>query len=142
MQDAIIAEEAEHLQQPAWVNENRAKINSLGDLIYTYKYNKTNDELGRLLGGPLLGRITSDMAQLQHHLTDDQMPYKLNLYSGHDTSLLALAAGLDVHIDSPTFASCILIELYQTVGEGLVVEMCHRNSGTQTPVKLAQCEFS
>ena len=36
----------------------------------------------------------------------------MNIYSGHDTSLLALASALNVEIERPRFSSCIMLELH------------------------------
>ena len=72
------------------------------------------------------------------------MLYKMNIFSGHDTSLLSLSAGLDIEISLPVFASCIMIELYHTTGTGYTVEIFYRNdsSGNLQPLKLKNCDFS
>merc|ERR1712023_489452 len=96
--------------------------------------------MGKLLGGSFIAKMISNMKNFSNK-NNAKKTFKLNIFSGHDTSLLAVSAGLDIHIDIPTFASCLLFELYESNSD-LIVRMFYRNGNNGTsliPLKLGQC---
>lgn len=143
--DSMLAEKAQGWKQPEWINRLWDQILDLSDWIFINNYSaRDDDEMGRLLGGALLQRITSDMKSLVlKKLTNkDLILPKMNIFSGHDTSVLSLAAGLDIKIERPVFASCIMVELYSQTNGTDLVEIYFRNNGTVTPLKLKHCNHS
>ncbi|XP_065670526.1 lysosomal acid phosphatase isoform X4 [Hydra vulgaris] len=117
------------------------QIIKLGDWTFLNKF-QGDEEFSRLVGGVLLYEIVSHMEKfaINRHYKD---LYKMNIYSGHDTTILSLMAALNVDLSVPPFAASIMIELYQDVNNSLFVEIEYRNStGNPFFLKLHDCDIS
>merc|ERR1712048_231459 len=152
--DTIVAERTENLPQDSWVLDKYSALKELSDKTFLFKY-FGGEKMGRLLGGKLLGIIIKDMlkkvrpAQFSHEASTEV----LHIYSGHDTSILSLMSALNIHIqNAPSFAACVLIELYtakNNESEIPVVEIQYRNetslidgSNKLYPLRVPNCGFS
>jgi len=140
--DDYLCERTQNLSSPDWV---LARLNELVDVSTWTFLNKYSgdDEVGRILGGSFLNLIINNMKQMSEGTKSTDL-FKMNIFSGHDTSLLSLAAGLDIQMTVPPFASCIMLELHADESNNYYVEMQYRNdsSGTLYPLELKECQFS
>jgi len=140
--DNYLCERMQNLSSPSWTLERLDEIIEISD--WTFLNNFTGDnEMGRLLGGSFLNLIINNMKQMSEGTKSTDL-FKMNIFSGHDTSLLSLAAGLDIQMTVPPFASCIMLELHADESNNYYVEMQYRNdsSGTLYPLELKECQFS
>jgi len=140
--DPIVCEIAEKLKLPTWIHELWNEASTLDNRLHIFKYSG-DDETGRLLGGSLLGKINENMMKLSQNKDVENM-HKLNIWSGHDLSLLALCAALDVKIDFPVYATSIMIELYQSSEKEYFVEIAYRKDydNAVERLKLKNCDYS
>jgi len=143
--DSTIAEMSEGMSIPEWLRSRWWQTYKYSEWMFMFMYTG-DDELGRLLGGTLLARINQNMQQWpkgsQHK--DTKHSYKMNMFSGHDTTILSLAAALGISIEMPNFSACVMIELFSDdAGVNHHVEMFYRNSHTDevTPLKLKKCGY-
>lgn len=141
--DCAFCERAQNLTVQKWIVDIFDQMADFTYWVFQYKYNGDgSDEVARLTGGPLLGTIVDNMVDSLTNTTTSDL-YKMNIFSGHDSSLLALSAGLNVPIAKPLYGACIMLELYRTTAKGgYVVEMVYRNAGNLTQLKLKECPFS
>ena len=62
----------------------------------------------------------------------------MNMYSGHDTTVMSLATALDVPIEFPNYSACIMVELYLVHGPVMSVLILGAGAedgvGCSTPV--------
>lgn len=138
--DVSRSEREQGFQVPKWIIENYLEIEEY--LRWTTSYlEQGGDELARLVGGPLLSKIISDMSFVNHTNKVTHIP-KMNIFSGHDHSIVAFAAALGVKIDPPDFGACIMVELYHNKVFGNTVELYYRNKGKFTPLKLTGCDYT
>ncbi|XP_012560453.2 prostatic acid phosphatase isoform X1 [Hydra vulgaris] len=141
--DVFKCEAAQGFSPPKWYKDIEMQLQDICSWVFLYQYKNADDELGRLLGGALLDSINTNMRNFKTKRSYDEL-YKLSIFSGHDTSILALAATLDLEITVPTFASCFMIEMYEDNNGNFLVEMHFRNdtSGNIFPFKLKDCDIS
>lgn len=141
--DCVKAETAEGLEQPDWIKERLPEIQDLSWFLFQFSYigqPGTADLLGRLTGGTLLGKMIENMKSFG---TDDVAP-KLNLFSGHDTSILSLSTALGITIEKELpFSAMAIVELRKTSSGLYYVTMKyhHGNMTSYTPWKLSDCDF-
>jgi len=141
--DVYLCEKAENLTSPAWLLSRLDELIDISTWFALHSYFAGDDEVGRLLGGSFLNLIINNMKQMSEGTKSTDL-FKMNMFSGHDSSILALATALDIDITYPTFAACIMIELYTDESNNYYVEMQYRNdsSGTLYPLELKECQFS
>lgn len=149
--DPIRCEIAEKLELPSWIHSVWDELSPLDNWIHHFFYSG-NDETSRLLGGPLLGQMVENMKKLapgsvnqepQNNNGEEFIP-KLNMWSGHDLTVLALSAALGVHIDFPVYATSIMLELYQSSDAEYFVEIAYRKDYKDSveKLKLKGCDYS
>jgi len=138
-----ICEKAENLTSPAWLLSRLDELIDISTWLALHSYFAGDDEVGRLLGGSFLNLIINNMKQMSEGTKSTDL-FKMNMFSGHDSSILALATALDIDITYPTFAACIMIELYTDESNNYYVEMQYRNDsiGTLYPLELKECQLS
>jgi len=137
--DPSHCEMAEGKNIPKWLEKVWPQTETMWKWFYTYNFTGDN-ELGQLLGGTFLGVINNNMETYANNKLGAEELFKMNMFSAHDTTLLALSAALDVFIDMPNYSACIMIELYESKGEHYV-EMYYRNNFNDKliPLKLKRC---
>nr|XP_047143619.1 lysosomal acid phosphatase-like isoform X5 [Hydra vulgaris] len=141
--DVFECEAAQGFSPPKWYKDIEMQLLDICSWVFLYQYKNADDELGRLLGGTLLDWINTNMRNFKTKRSYDEV-YKISIFSGHDKSILALAATLDLEITVPTFASCFMIEMYEDNNGNFLVEMHFRNdtSGNTFLFKLKDCDIS
>lgn len=139
--DALVCEKVAGFKIPSWAQQNWKKLLEITKWVFLNQY-KGSDELGRLLGGTLLGIMNDNMEKRKEGKYLDLLK-KLYMFSGHDTSILSLTAALDIEMSVPTFASCMMVELYKDSGNNYFVEIHYRNdsSGSTYLMKLKECDY-
>lgn len=139
--DTTICERTDGKSVPKWVDRLWNETISVANWFFVDKY-RGDDELGRLLGGSFLWEINENMRKVSNN-EDLKDLFKMNIFSGHDTSLLALSTALDVDIGVPHFSSCIMVELYYS-NDNYFVEMFYRYDQTNNlkKLKLKMCDYS
>ncbi|XP_057302555.1 lysosomal acid phosphatase-like [Hydractinia symbiolongicarpus] len=141
--DDLKSEKVQGLPTPKWALPIYDDLQYITDWLFLNKY-IGGAKLGKILGGTLLGVINEGMLKLSKGKDLDKLR-KLNMFSGHDTSILSLSTALDIPItESPYYASCLMIELYTNHRGAYFVEMNFRNdsSGSTYPAKLRHCGHS
>ncbi|XP_065051939.1 lysosomal acid phosphatase-like isoform X2 [Rhopilema esculentum] len=139
IRDTLFVEKSHNLSWPSWVTDG--VWNNLNFLYFWgFKYMFTgNDEFSRLSGGSLIKSIIANMEAKSKGKTET---FKLNIYSAHDTTILALLGSLGLYnaTDIP-YASAVLVELYEDSGK-YSVELYYRNSTAVGPYQLhlSNCE--
>eukprot|EP00112_Aurelia_sp_Birch-Aquarium-sp1_P003562 Seg14.4 transcript_id=Seg14.4/GoldUCD/mRNA.D3Y31 product="Lysosomal acid phosphatase" protein_id=Seg14.4/GoldUCD/D3Y31 len=134
IRDTLYVESCHGLPKPKWLTDKMYKrINDL--YFWGFKFIFTGDnEFSRLSGGPLLKWINLNMDAMKN-----KMPgiFKLNIYSAHDTTILALLGTLGLYYgeDIP-YASAVIVELYENTPGIFTVEMYYRNSTKVPPAQL------
>jgi len=140
--DTLHCEMVGKLDVPDWAIENWKSIKQLEDWWFSERFSGS-DEFGRLSGGALLGKINANMRSWIGGLKNDL--YKMNIFSGHDTSILSLSAALNINLHQvPPFSTCIMIELYSVTNGSYFVEINYRNdtSGVIYQLRLPNCTMS
>lgn len=140
--DTTICEKTDGRPTPSWVKGIWNETLRLSNWFFLDRF-RGSDELGTLLGGSFLWKINENMRNKRYVHNLDKL-YKMNIYSGHDTSLLSLGTALDIDIEVPNFSGCIMIELYNDSKGGYLVEMFYRNdqSNNVKKIKLKNCQYS
>lgn len=142
--DAVKCERAEGLKVPAWIDDIWDKVSAFDNWIFAFKFSgNTNDEIGKLLGGPLLATIIHDMNAASKRQQNNDL-YKLNLWSGHDNTVMGLCAALGLKCQQPPFGASIMVELYHSKKNGFTVEIGYRKDSSDVVEKwkLKDCEES
>ncbi len=139
--DGSHCEMAEGMEIPKWLSKVWPETEAMWKWFYAYNFTG-DDEMGRLLGGTFLGVINKNMRTYAYNGVGAVDLFKMNMFSAHDTTLLALGAALDVFVEMPNYSACIMIELYESNGEHYV-EMYYRNTFTDEviPLKLNNCGY-
>jgi len=139
--DTLISEKTKGFKLPDWATLHWEEIKALNDWTFLWQFTG-NNELRRLVGGPLLRNIRSNMKMWSEGKRENL--YSLNIFSGHDTSVLSLLSALEINVQTaPPFAACILVEMYSRERD-YYVEIRYRNdsSGVSYPLKIPNCDFS
>jgi len=140
--DDLLCERAEGLKSAPWAMARFPEILNVSYWAFNYIYQGT-DELGRLLGGSLLGTMVDNMKAFREEKTDSV--HKLNIFSGHDTSVLAFTTALNVEFPIPEFSACILVEMKERNSSEYYVTIDYRNGYgdniTYTQISLKGCEY-
>ncbi|XP_065639365.1 lysosomal acid phosphatase isoform X3 [Hydra vulgaris] len=110
--DVFKCEAAQGFSPPKWYKDIEMQLQDICSWVFLYQYKNADDELGRLLGGTLLDWINTNMRNFKTKRSYDEL-YKLSIFSGHDSSILALAATFGLEMTALTFASCFMIEIYE-----------------------------
>lgn len=144
LSDDYLCEKRQGFSSPQWLLDRWDDILAVTNWQFLYKFSGTGDELGRLLGGTLLGMIVDGMNAMK--AGKDSELYKMNIFSGHDTSILSLTSALNINLGiQPTFAACFIIELYaDDKSNEYFVELKYRNDSNNhlTPFTLNGCQYS
>ncbi|XP_036401479.1 lysosomal acid phosphatase-like [Megalops cyprinoides] len=134
--DTLFVEKLHNKSLPMWVTEEvMEKLKDLNDFSYQilfglYKWK----EKARLQGGVLLSEIVTNISS---YASDSQKPLKMKVYSGHDTTIMALQTALNVYNRIlPPYASCHIFELHQEDDKSFSVAMYYRNDSTKEPYPL------
>jgi len=139
--DCVKAETTENLTQPPWIIARLKEIQDLSLYLFQFNYigqEGTADLLGRLTGGTLLGKMIENMKSY----VGEKPAHKLNLFSGHDTSILSLSAALGIKIEEELpFSAMAIVELYKDSSEKYYVTINYRHGTEVTPWKLADCDY-
>lgn len=139
--DDILCEQYEGMNSAGWVMKRFPEILNLSNYAFNYIY-QGSDELGRLLGGALLGEMIENMKSVHK---EDTRTHKLNIYSGHDTSILALSTAFNIKFPIPSFSACIMVELRQDDRMNYYVTIDYRNglddNATITQMNLPGCVY-
>eukprot|EP00940_MAST-03C_sp_MAST-3C-sp2_P000338 g338.t1 len=98
--------------------EEQKMIQAASDCFWKYMFrpalsNRTRDGIGRDAAGHLAGEIS----RLLHERMVRKSDLRFVEYSGHDTTLLALASYLGIDVPRPEFCSYWAFELYETSSE-------------------------
>jgi len=125
------AQEKQHnLTLPAFAEENWGRMIELGNVGMSII--ASTKEQKRLKGGPLLGEMTNNMKQKMLG-TDTR---KMFAYSGHDATIVALLAAMEVYNDQvPPYAASVILELHQSA-EGYIVQLLYKNDSSIPPYVL------
>ncbi|XP_063045117.1 lysosomal acid phosphatase isoform X2 [Engraulis encrasicolus] len=140
--DTLYCERLHNMTLPSWVTpdvmETLRKLKNFGFQIMFGVYKQ--QEKCRLQGGILLNQILTDMSA--HAVAEPKDTLKMNVYSAHDTTIVALQSALDVFNGlQPPYASCHIFELWQEDDGSFTVSMFFRNDSSQDPypLELAGC---
>lgn len=138
--DTIHCEVAEGLEIPKWIQPIWKEAAGLEDWMHVIHYSG-DDEIGALLGGHLLWTMNDNMKRMTKH---DEGVHKMNIFSGHDTTLLALCAAFGFKCHLPAYAASIMVELYQSDSGEYTVEIHYRLDDTNrvVPLKINHCGYS
>lgn len=129
--------EAEYgLKLPEWTKPYYPeRLLNLTNLSYVY--NVYTDEIKQIKAGPFLEKL---IKQFQQKLDGTLKPkeLKINLYTGHDSSVVNVLAGLDVWpLQFPTYGIMGLFELVRDKSTGQAgVQLYLRNSATSGAIPL------
>uniref|UniRef100_H3CYB7 Lysosomal acid phosphatase n=1 Tax=Tetraodon nigroviridis TaxID=99883 RepID=H3CYB7_TETNG len=140
--DTLFCESQHNLTLPDWVTpEVYEKLGVLKDLSLEVPFGmyKQRDK-SRLQGGLLLGEIVKNLSKMA--VPDPKQRLKMTMLSGHDTTVIALQASLDVYSGrQPPYAACYIFELYRDDNGSASVSMFFRNDSTVPPypVHLPGC---
>ncbi|XP_060066320.1 testicular acid phosphatase homolog [Ylistrum balloti] len=122
--DSLFCQYIHNFSLPEWASILPLDVvKSIRDVFATY-YLPT-PELAKLKGGPLLMEIIDNM---KRNLNNESST-TVYLYSGHDTTLIALLRVLNVFNNrNPSYSSCVLLELWKSgVNETIFVKVIYRN---------------
>merc|ERR1719204_1917543 len=131
--DCTVAELTEGLWVPEWMKIRWVQLYKYYKWLATFRWTG-DDELGRLLGGTLLGRINNNM--IKWISSSGKGLTKMNIFSAHDDTLLSLSTSLDIGIEWPDYSACIMIELHQDSEGKYTIEMHYRNNDQVIPLYL------
>ncbi|XP_028997501.1 lysosomal acid phosphatase-like [Betta splendens] len=135
--DILLCETRHDLAVPDWVTpEVMDKLKYLTDFglqaLFVVHQHK---EKSRLQGGLLLGELVKNLNKMAAAGSDEKL--KMMLLSGHDTTIIALQAALDVFSGKqPPYSSCFIVELYKEADGSASVSMFYRNDTTADPYPL------
>ena len=97
-------------------------------IVTTYK----NPSIGHFAGDPLIKKIIHDI----HDITQNKSPLKYELFSGHDTTILAVMSALGVPLEEPPpYASNIEFQLLQESDGKRFVTITYNDK----PVTIPKC---
>jgi len=123
---------------PQWVNTSvYEKAQALTRLYVLRKFGAL--ERIRLSAGMLLKDIADRLQVQTSVIGDNESRLKMFCYSGHDANILLFLSALDFYKTStslPDFASCVLIELWQSEQLGRHIKLFYRSSATEEFVEL------
>ncbi|CAF3407362.1 unnamed protein product [Rotaria socialis] len=109
---------------PAWVTPSILRqLRQISDLcfyhlLYSYRIN-------RLRGGPLIRDILNNIEKIT---TNNEQGRKAKLYFGHDITISAILAFLDVnYVHQPPFASGLFFDLYQQDDNSYAIQLEYLN---------------
>lgn len=137
--DISRAEHAQGFHVPEWVGEKWREMTDFEQWTFGYQY-RGNDELARLVGGPFLSKIIEDMQNVRSH-NHTKIP-KMNIFTGHEHSILGLAAALGFIIDFSAVNSCVMVELYHHRTFGYIIELYYHTKGRFIASKVPGCGYS
>ncbi|XP_068082355.1 lysosomal acid phosphatase isoform X2 [Anabrus simplex] len=131
--DVLHCEDMHNLTLPDWTKGVYPdKMEPLA--AFSFKIQAMNKQLQRLKSGPLLGEIISNMKKAAGGLL--LPPFKLFMYSAHDTTVANLLMTLGVFDGHcPPYTALILIELRNKL-EDYYVTVSYRNSSSHDPYLL------
>lgn len=136
IEDPLFCEQAHNRTLPTWASDDvMLKLENLTNIGMALLFG--TKELARLKGGPLVGKMISDMEQKSKNVTGT--PIKFFMYSAHDTTLAAFMSALGVYNGKQSpYASAVGVELWEDdATKSFNVSIWFRNSTTQeTPFKL------
>ncbi|XP_055310683.1 prostatic acid phosphatase-like [Sitodiplosis mosellana] len=130
------------LRLPKWAQKYYPdKLTNLTDLSYIY--NIYTDEMKQLKAGPFIQKLVTEFENKRDGKLKPK-DLKISLYTGHDSSVVNILAGLNVwEKQFPAYGIMALFELVRDKKSGeLGVQMYLRNSATSgaTPLTIPGCE--
>lgn len=130
------------LRLPKWTQEYYPnKLTNLTDLSYIY--NIYTDEMKQLKAGPFIQKLVTEFENKRDG-TLKPKDLKISLYTGHDSSVVNVLAGLNVwEKQFPTYGIMALFEMVRDKKSGEIgVQMYLRNSTTSgaIPLIIPGCE--
>ncbi|GAA6216189.1 lysosomal acid phosphatase [Lates japonicus] len=135
--DTLYCESLHNKTAPDWVTRDvMERLRELIDFAFqvTFGYYK-QQEKSRVQGGILLGEIVKNLSKMA--VPDPKQRLKMMMLSGHDTSIAALQASLNVFNGrQPPYASCQIFELYRDDDSSVSVSMFYRNDSKVDPYPL------
>lgn len=136
------AESEYGLRLPKWTNNYYPdKLLNLTELSYIY--NIYTDEMKQIKAGPFIEKLSTEF-QAKHNGTLKPKGLKISLYTGHDSSVVNILAGLNVwEKQFPTYGIMALFELVRDKKTNDVgVQLYLRNSATSgaIPLTIPGCE--
>ncbi|XP_028280662.1 lysosomal acid phosphatase-like isoform X2 [Parambassis ranga] len=142
--DTLFCEARHNMTAPDWVTPDvMEKLSFLSDFGMQVLFGLDNkQEKDRLQGGILLGEIVKNLSKMA--VPNPKQQLKLMMLSGHDTTVVALQASLNVFNGmQPPYASCHMFELYREDNGSASVSMFFRNDTSKAPypVQLPGCSL-
>ncbi|XP_046327982.2 lysosomal acid phosphatase-like [Haliotis rufescens] len=128
--DTLFCEKNHNVTLPSWVNSTiYQKLREFEAVGYDLLYNGTIE--ARLNGGPLLKKW---IELAQRKLSSKSYTTKMNMFSAHDSTTVALLCALRVHNHlNPPYSSAVLMELHETGAGVFHVELYYRNVSSTDP---------
>ncbi|OWF55488.1 prostatic acid phosphatase-like [Mizuhopecten yessoensis] len=117
--DPLFCEYTNNLNMSEWeqVIPLHPLLTQLLDFQNSYMF--YTDEMAKLRGGSLLGKIIGNMESALNPPSPTQPSPKIYLYSAHDTTIVALLRVMNVfNSRTPGYSSCLMVELWTPEGQG------------------------
>ncbi|XP_013866166.1 lysosomal acid phosphatase isoform X2 [Austrofundulus limnaeus] len=143
--DTLFCESRHNMTAPDWVTPDvMEKLKNLKDFGFQVIFGvHKQQEKSRLQGGMLLNEIVKNLSKMA--TPDPTQQLKLLMLSGHDTTVTALQASLNVFNGiQPPYASCHIFELYREDNGSASVSMFYRNDSNMEPypIQLPGCSLN
>lgn len=134
--DNFICTKAHNLTMPDWATPEIEKNASVVGNFVFFNFFRTKQQQ-RLLGGSLLKSIRDAFQSVVEGKRDSLTAKKLIMYSGHDTTIMALTSLLNVfnQIRVP-YATTVIMELFSDSNNKFYFKMSYRNDSTHEPYVL------
>ncbi|XP_046545920.1 lysosomal acid phosphatase-like [Haliotis rubra] len=128
--DTLFCEHNHNVTWPSWVNSTiYKKLRDYEAVGYELLYNGTIR--ARLNGGPLLKKW---IELAQQKVTSKSYTTKMNMFSAHDSTTVALLLALRVHNHrNPPYSSATMMELHENAPGAFHVELYYRNVSSTDP---------
>ncbi|XP_019336726.1 testicular acid phosphatase isoform X1 [Alligator mississippiensis] len=133
--DALRCQQIHGLQLPAWATPH--VLTTLGEIVAfnTLAHVGLHQvaEKARLTGGVLLDAMLQNFSEV----TRRSLPLRMVMYSGHDSTLIALLAALGLYRgELPPYAACLGFEFYQESNSTFSVGLFYRNESGRDFLEL------
>ncbi|XP_046327990.1 prostatic acid phosphatase-like isoform X1 [Haliotis rufescens] len=128
--DNLLCEKIHNVSWAPWVNETMFQtLRELEALSLDLKYSDSG--VARLKGGVLLKKW---IEETQQRVSSSFYTTKMNMFSAHDSTVLAVLGALRAlnHLPPP-YSSAILMELHETRASVFHVELYYRNVSSTDP---------
>ena len=132
--DPLFCQKVSGYQLPEWVTDE-----IFDEMMYVRQLHTEfwiPEGYAYLKGGTLVQEVTKHMVNYDGSDGSEPIPHRLNIYSAHDTTIVALLQTMQIFNNQmPPYTACVLIELLES-GNALFAQILYRNDTETTPYIL------